>query len=328
MILAGDIGGTNTRLALFDPSGDRLEPELITVYPSREYGDLAGIIREFLKNVDEPPFYVCLGVAGPVKDGRSEATNLPWVIDSRQIAEELDLGTVKIINDLEANAHGISVLEPDDLARLNEGDADSGGNMALVAAGTGLGVAGIAKAGKQYLTIPSEGGHTDFAPRNPLEVDLLIYLMKRHTHVSYERVISGPGLYSIYQFLRDEGRGEEEAWLAELISWEDPPAVISRTALEGNSELCQRALNMFVSIFGAKAGNVALYFMATGGLFVGGGIAPKIVRKLEGRTFMDAFLSKGRMGSLLKTIPVHVILNDKTALLGAASLAVQRLYGR
>jgi glucokinase len=207
MILAGDIGGTNTRLALFDPSGDRLEPELITVYPSREYGDLTGIIREFLKNVDEPPFYVCLGLAGPVKDGRSEATNLPWVIDSRQIAEELDLGTVEIINDLEANAYGISVLEPDDLARLNEGDADSEGNRVLVAAGTGLGVAGIAKAGKQYLPIPSEGGHTDFAPRNPLEVDLLIYLLERHDHVSYERVISGPGHFCFGSWRQDGKRG-------------------------------------------------------------------------------------------------------------------------
>jgi glucokinase len=328
LILAGDIGGTNTRLALFDPAEGRLEPEFIRVYPSREYQGLTQIIHEFLKDISEPPLYVCLGVACPIRGGRCEATNLPWVIDTERISEELDLAMVEIINDLEANAYGISVLEPEDFARLNEGDACSKGNQALVAAGTGFGVVGIARAEKHHLLIPSEGGHTDFAPRNPLEVDLLSYLMERYAHVSFERVISGPGLYNIYQFLRDTGRGEEQDWLAEFISREDPPIVISRTALQGKSELCKRSLDLFVSIYGAKAGNVALDFMATGGLFVGGGIAPKIIRKLEEPTFMNAFLSKGRMESLLKTIPVHVILNDETALLGAANLAMQRLHDR
>jgi glucokinase len=328
MILAGDIGGTNTRLALFNLAGGKMKLDRITIYPSGKFGGLTQIIREFLEDVETLPFYACLGVAGPIVEGRSEATNLPWVIDAERIAEELNLTTVEIINDLEANAYGISILETEDFAVINEGDARSKGNQALVAAGTGFGEAGIARAGTRYLPIPSEGGHADFAPRNPLEVDLLFYLQKKWDHVSWERVLSGPGLYNIYRFLRDTKRVEEEDWLREQISRDDPPEVISRTALKGKSELCDRALEMFVSIFGAKAGNVALEFLATGGLFVGGGIAPKIISKLKGPGFMGAFLSKGRMESLLETIPVHVILNDKTALLGAASLAIRRLYDR
>lgn len=325
MILAGDIGGTHTRLALFDTTGGRLEPKVVKVYASAEYDSLIQILREFLKDIQELPHYVCLGVAGPVREGRSRATNLQWVIDSMEIAGGLGLARVEIINDLEAQAYGISVLGSEDFIRLNEGDARSKGNQAIVSAGTGFGVAGIVRLGTRHLPVPSEGGHTDFAPRDPLEVELLLHLREKFDHVSYERVISGPGLTNIYRFLRDTGRGEEPDWLAGMMSREDPPAVISRTALAGQSDLCEQALDMFVSSLGAKAGNVALEFMATGGLFVGGGIVQKIKDKLQGTTFMEAFLSKGRMKSLLETVPVHVILNDNTALLGAGRLAVERL---
>ncbi len=325
MILAGDVGGTNTRLALYDPGGGRLTPVISKNYPSPKYEGVTDIIREFLEDVPDPPFYVCLGVAGPIREGRSSATNLPWVIESARIAEDLGLGMVEIINDLEALAHGISILEPDDFVILNEGDEDPNGNRALVAAGTGFGVAGLVRESRGYRPFPSEGGHTDFAPRGPLETDLLAYLAERHDHVSYERVISGPGLTNIYRFLRDTGRCEEPDWLAEMVSGDDPPAVTSSAALEGKSELCKKALDLFVSVMGAKAGNVALEFMATGGLFIGGGIAPKIIDELLEPTFMDAFRAKGRMKSLLEAVPVQVIRNDQAALLGAASLSIRRL---
>jgi glucokinase len=326
MILAGDIGGTSTRLALFELEGNQPKLVVMDVVPSREYESLEAIVRRFVKAHKPPIEYACFGVAGPVKHGRSEISNLRWIVEAHQLATELGLETVKLINDLEASAYGIHLLQPKDFVVLNEGTPDAGGNAALISAGTGLGEAGLHWEGNHYQPFPSEGGHADFAPRNELETELLIYLLKRYEHVSFERVLSGSGLYEIYKFLRDTNRGNEPAWLVERMRQDDPSAVISGAALEGSSELCVKALDVFVSVYGAEAGNLALKLLAIGGVFVGGGIAPKIIQKLKDSIFMKAFLAKGRMKSLLEAIPVRVILDDKTALIGAARLASLEIF--
>ena len=330
MILAGDIGGTNTRLALFQAHGDKLDPILVprgsanesATFPSKDYPNLEAIVAKFRSTHPQPITHACFGIAGPVKHGRCEATNLAWVVDAQILASELGLPTVGLINDLEANALGISVLKPTDFLLLNPGEPQAEGNAALISAGTGLGEAGLYWNGRAYRSIASEGGHSDFAPRDELEIDLLRYLMAQFGRVSWERVLSGPGLYNIYKFLRDTGRGTEPDWLAAEIQHQNPPSVITQAALARQSTLCESTLDLFISIYGAEAGNLALTIKATGGLFIGGGIAPKIIAPISGSTtFMDAFTAKGRMRSLLKAIPVRVILNDKTALLGAAVAA-------
>jgi len=256
-----------------------------------------------------------------VVDGRVKTPNLPWEVDAREIAAELGLKQVELVNDLLANAHGIALLEPSDFVVINAGSAHASGNRALISAGTGLGEAGLLAEEKGYRPFPSEGGHSDFGPRNELELELSRYLMRRYGHVSYERVLSGPGLYNIYQFLRETGRGEEPTWLTDQIAAGDPSAVIAKSGLDGTAQICVHALDMFVSIYGAEAGNLSLKLVATGGTFVGGGIAPKIIEKLRGSAFMDAFKAKGRLAELLQDIPVRVITNDKTALLGAGRVA-------
>jgi len=322
MILAGDIGGTKTRLALFTAVGERLESLAEEIFPSREHGGLDEIVRTFVSKQQVSVTHAGFGVAGPVKHGRCETTNLPWVVDARQLAGQLGIASVVLINDLEANAYGVAALEAKDFVILNQGAPDAEGNAAIIAAGTGLGEAGFYWDGAQHHPFACEGGHGDFAPRNELELELLRYLLTRFTHVSYERVLSGPGLYNIYQFLRDTGRSKEPVWLAEELRQQDPAATISQAALTSRSALCVQALDLFVSLYGAEAGNLALKVMATGGLYVGGGIAPKIMQKLEDSTFVQAFIAKGRMRPLLEAIPVRVILNDQTALLGAARCAL------
>jgi glucokinase len=321
MILAGDIGGTNTRLAFFTIAGDRLSSVVEETFPSREHSSLDEIVRQFVATHRHPVSLAGFGIAGPVKGGRSETTNLPWMVDAQQLAGELGLPTVALINDLEANAYGIAALETKDFVILNPGAPKAIGNAAIIAAGTGLGEAGFYWDGKLPLPFACEGGHSDFAPRNEIEIELLRYLLGKFGHVSYERVLSGPGLYNIYQFLRDTGHGEEPVWLADEMRERDPAAVISQTALAGRSALCVHALNLFVSLYGAEAGNLALKVMAIGGVFVGGGIAPKILPKLQEPLFMEAFVAKGRMQPLLEAMPVAVILNDHTALFGAARCA-------
>jgi glucokinase len=322
MILAGDIGGTNARLAFFDGTADHLRPVHIEIFPSPQFSGLGDIVKKFLSAHAVAVDAAAFGLPGAVVNGRVEATNLPWVVDARQMADDLGIGAVTLINDLFANAHGIALLEESDFVVLNPGVSSMTGNRALLSAGTGLGEAGLYADGHGgYHPFPSEGGHSDFAPRTDLEVDLLRYLMGRFEHVSYERVLSGPGLHNIYQFLRDTGRGEEPAWLAEQIGQGDPSAAISKSALEGTSAICVQALDIFVCLYGAEAGNLALKMLATGGIYVGGGIAPKIIRKLSSTAFMKSFTAKGRAGALLKDIPVRVITNDKTALLGAGRVA-------
>lgn len=321
MILAGDIGGTNTRLAFFKTDGDRMQVVAEGILPSREHAGLEAALRKFVSLHPLPIDQACFGVAGPVRNGRCEATNLAWVVDARQVARELGLGTVGLINDLEANAYGIAALEAKDFFTLNAGAPDAEGNQAIISAGTGLGEAGLYWDGKAHQPFAAEGGHATFAPRNELEMELLRYLFAKYEHVSFERVVSGPGLVNIYMFLRDTGRGEEPPWLAEELRQPHPAAAITQAALEGKSPLCAQVLDLFVSIYGSEAGNLALKVMATGGVFLGGGIAPRIFRTCKDTTFMEAFTAKGRMKPLLEAIPVQVILNDKTALLGAARCA-------
>lgn len=321
MILAGDIGGTKTILALFTIDGERIVLLDEQVFPSQRYKDFLDVLQEFLRGRRYPVQHACFGVAGPVINGRCEATNLPWIVDADQISKKIGIPSVWLLNDLEATAYGALSLTEKEYCTLNQGQTDLKGNRGVIAAGTGLGEAILFWDGTKYVVSASEGGHTDFAPRNPFEIKLLEYLMKSFGRVSYERVLSGPGLLNIYQFLRDSGHGKEPLWLSERLEREDPSALISEIALSGKVDLCVKALDLFVSVYGAEAGNQALRIMAIGGIYIGGGIAPKILDKLLDGTFMKAFAEKGRFSSFMTSIPVRVILNEKTALIGAARYA-------
>jgi len=323
MILAGDIGGTSARLAYFEQKGNRLVPVVEEVKTSHNYPSLQAAVLEFKRKYSYTIACACFGVAGPVHNRRVEAPNLPWIIDANVLERELNVDTVYLINDLEANAHGLSELQDADFATLAPGEPGTKGNAAVISAGTGLGEAGLYWDGVQHHVFAAEGGHADFAPANELQVELWHYLHKKFGgHVSWERVLSGPGQHNIYEFLRDTGKGVEEPWLAEEIKAGDASAAISRNGLSGKSALCVQAVNLFVEIYGAAAGNLALQFLAVGGVFIGGGIAPKILPKLREPRFLEAFCDKGRLRPLLEEIPVRVVLNDKTALLGAGHVAM------
>ena len=322
MILAGDIGGTKTNMGLFDVSGGSLRSERQESFPSKSHGGLEDIVGKFMTDETRPVTAACFGVAGPVIGGHSVTPNLPWVVDSQSLASMLRLDSVILLNDLESTAYGLTELKPEEMATLNSGTGASG-NAALIAAGTGLGVASLFWDGDSFLPSASEGGHMDFAPRNETEIGLLQFLLAEYQHISVERVLSGPGLYNIYRFLSSSGRGEETPEVEERMLHDDPSSVIANAALEGESELCVKALDIFAAIYGAVAGNIALLLKATGGVFIGGGIAPKILEKLKDGTFMRAFLDKGRLTPLLEEVRVQVVLNDKTALLGAARVAAR-----
>jgi glucokinase len=324
MILAGDIGATNSRLAVFAEHGGHLKPVVEATYPSQTHANLETIVATFLSAHGLPIEVACFGIAGPVRHGRSDATNLPWDVDAQDLMRALQLRHVKLLNDLEAHAYGLVMLAPEDLVTVNQGALDASGNAAVIAAGTGLGEAGLYWNGQQHLPFAGEGGHTSFAPGDALQIELLRFLSHEFGHVSWERVLSGPGLYNIYRFLRDTGRGEEPDWLADEMRQHDPPAVISEAALANTSALCRQALDLFVALYGAEAGNMALKLMATAGVYVGGGIAPKIIPRLTDAIFMEAFVGKGRLKPLLQKIPVRIILNDKVALMGAARFATLR----
>lgn len=323
MILAGDIGGTHTRLAFFELHRNRPVPMLEVVYPSREHNGLESILEKFLSAHTLPVERAGFGIAGIVRNGRCEAVNLPWIVDAAQLARFLHLRRIALVNDLEATAIGVSVLQPDEYHVLQPGAAQAGGNMAVIAAGTGLGQAGMYWDGRQYHPFATEGGHVDFAPRQDIEMELCRYLRAQFGRVSAERVVSGPGLEQIFEFLKTAGHGEEPAWLSEQRQTQDAPAAIAHAALERKDPLSEKALDLFVSLYGAEAGNLALKTMALAGVWVGGGIAPKILKKLEEPGFLQAFTDKGRLKPLMETIPVRVILNTKTALLGAALRAAR-----
>jgi glucokinase len=322
LVLAGDIGGTKTSLALFSINGDKLRIEAEQNFLSKKYSGLSPILDEFRVRNNESIDAACFGVAGPVVDGHVKTTNLPWIIDSQALRAALKTETVYLLNDLEATAYGVFTLENEEFHALNEGTMHYTGNKALIAAGTGLGQAILYDNGRHFHALPSEGGHADFAPRNELEIELLRYLLKRFTHVSYERVLSGPGLVNIYRFLK-EGRGmAEPPLLAErFAAGDDPAAVIATAALAKEAEICCAALDLFVSIYGAEAGNMALRFKSVRGLYVGGGIAPKILDKLKDGTFMRSFIDKGRYTEFLAAMSVQVVLNPQAGLRGAAYYA-------
>jgi glucokinase len=321
VILAGDVGGTKTALALFEERGRALAVVRERVLASHGHATLEDAIRQFL--LEGPAVSVdaaCVGVAGPVIDGRCTATNLPWVIDEASLAARISTRRVRLVNDLEATGHGVLGLSPSALAPLQTGSPRKG-TMALIAAGTGLGEVLLVWDGRRHRVVGSEGGHTDFAPRTDLEGDLLQFLRKEFGRVSYERVVSGPGLYNIYRFLLATDGAPEGEWLRSRMESGDPSAVVAEAALDRGDPRAVQALDLFVSIYGAEAGNLALKALAVGGVFVGGGIAPKIRAKLEDGTFVSAFRDKGRLGEMMASIPVHLVLEPRAALLGAAAIA-------
>ena len=316
VIVAGDVGGTHARIGVFS-AGVEL-PALIRsqVFASRQFATLVDVVKQFLGEAGETAEIFCFGVAGPVDGGVAHPTNLPWVLDEREMAGALG-APVLLINDLEANAYGVPMLAASDMTTLQEGEPGKRANAVVVSAGTGLGEAGLYWDGTVQRPFACEGGHASFAPENAQQIALLEFLAREFGHVSWERVLSGPGLYNIYRFLRDTGQGSEPEWLTAVLK-DEPAAAISDAAAHGKSELCQKAIDLFVAIYGAEAGNMALKTLALAGVYLGGGIAPKMLGKLKEGPFRKAFAAKGRMRELLEKVPIHVITNDQTALRGAA----------
>jgi glucokinase len=321
LLLAGDIGGTKTSLAVFSSEAGPRAPLTEITFTSADYSSLEELVRAFLTQVPWKVDGASFGVAGPVVSGRAKITNLPWAIDEAHLRKALKLPSVRLLNDLAAIAHAVPILEPGDLHTLNPGRSEPRGTRAVIAPGTGLGEAFLAWEGSRYRAYASEGGHVDFAPTDALELELLRYLLERYEHVSYERVCSGIGIPNIYSFLNQSGRAKEPAWLKEqLASAPDATPIIVDAALDEKRPcaICTETLNVFIRILGAAAGNLALSVLATGGIYLGGGIPPRILPLLRNERFLQAFTSKGRMSKLLARVPVQVILNPKSALLGAA----------
>lgn len=317
MLLAGDIGGTKTHLALYSPAGGAV-PQAEATYPSAEYDSLEAIATRFVAENKARVDRATFGVAGPVSGGQAAITNLPWLITEARLRAALDVGEVTLLNDLEATAYGIAHLAPPDLASLN-GMAPRDGTRGVIAAGTGLGEAVLFQREGRYQVIASEGGHVDFAPTNLVQIGLLQALLARFGHVSYERVCSGIGIPNVYGYFRENRYAEELPEVAEVLrQGRDATPAIVQNALAGRCEICMATLNTFVSILGAEAGNLALKVYAEGGVYIGGGIPPRILPKLQDGTFMAAYLHKGRFADQLARFPVNVILKRDTALLGAA----------
>ncbi len=313
MYLSGDIGGTKTYLVLRDQEGETLREKK---FPSQNYQQFSVILEEFLTGMSSVIKKACFGIAGPVKNNQCHTTNLPWEVDGGKISKKFQIPHLVLLNDLEANAYGIRTLSDEKFAVLNEGVSEKG-NQALLSAGTGLGEAGIFFHQEHLIPFPSEGGHVDFSPRNSLEIELLQFLLKRFDHVSYERVLSGMGLENLFDFFVEEKKEVPEESIQEQFQHENRGKVITTNALNGRCGVCEKTLDLFVSLYGAEAGNVALKYLPIGGLYIGGGIAPKILKKMQEETFMKSFIKKGRLQDILKAIPVKVILEENTALHGA-----------
>jgi glucokinase len=324
MILAGDVGGTNTRLGLFRQEARGMVPVVEERYPSQEFKSLEAIVREFVSAHRGRIGGCAVGVAGPVADGRSQVVNLRWSVDRRRLARALGLGAdrVHVLNDLEATAWGLVWLPPRKLRTLTPGLRAGSGNAALIAAGTGLGMALLIRERDGFRPYPSEGGHQQFGPRDELEIELLRFLMRRLGRVSVERLVSGPAISAIYRFLLERRRQREPDWLGRrLAAGEDPNALITEVGLAGEDAVARETLELFVSLYGAAAGDLALVAKATGGVYVGGGIAPRMLPLLESGGFVRAFRDKGRLTPLVETIPIKVIVEPRTALIGAAARA-------
>jgi glucokinase len=332
MILAGDVGGTKVHLALYDFAGGQLHPTRDEKFPAHQFGSLDEIVNKFLAGDETHPadkrediLAACFGCPGPVRDGRLKLTNLPWVLDVRDLTKSLSIKHIFLINDLEANGYGIPELAADKVFTLHQGDTEAAGHRGLIAAGTGLGEALLIWDGEKHRPIPSEGGHCDFAARSNREIAMLEYLRSTlKGRVSFERVVSGLGIKNIYSFLRDVEKIDEPKWLRDRMACEDPNAVIGECAEDGSSSICFETMKTFASAYGAEAGNLALKVLATGGMYLGGGIAPKTLKTMQNGFFMQAFLDKGRLSPLLQAIPVRIILDDSCALLGAAAYAEAR----
>lgn len=323
MLVAGDIGGTKTDLALFSKETGPRRPLAEASFPSSQYPSLEATVREFLRQAGQPVTIGSFGVAGPVVGGRAKVTNLPWIVDAEELKRELDLEAVSLWNDLETIAAAVPILEPSDLYTLNQGEPAPQGAIAVIAPGTGLGEAYLTWDCGRYQARPSEGGHADFAPTDSLQIDLLKYLMDRYGHVSNERVCSGIGIPAIYDCLKENGYAEEPPWMAErLAGAADPTPVIVSAALDKQNpcDLCAKTLDTFISILAAEAANLSLKVLGTGGVYLAGGIPPRILPALTNGRFMRAFTHKGRMSDLTARMPVHVVLNPRVGLLGAARL--------
>lgn len=321
MILAGDIGGTKTNLAYFLAEGESLTLKVAESYPSQRYHNLEEVVGRMLSEHPAEITGAAFGIAGPVVDGRSKLTNLGWDVDSRSVSHLLHLDSVGLINDLQATAYGALRLAQNDTFVLHAGVPQPKAPIAVIAAGTGLGESALIWDGKQYRAIPSEGGHTDFGPRTEVEIDLLRFLTRKYGRVSYERIVAGPGFVNLYEFFRSRASYPEPAWLKEKLLSSDPAATISRAGVEGKDQVCTEVVETFASVYGAEAGNLALKILATGGVFVGGGIAPKILPMIQ-KHFMTAFVRKGRYTGIMNQMPVSVVLNERTALMGAAHYAL------
>lgn len=326
-ILSGDIGGTNSRLALCEVEGTVVRRDIQAIYESRRYDSLADIARDFVSEHHIEVHHACFGVPGPVQGRQAHVTNLPWQVDADDLERNLGIDSIYLLNDLEANAHGLATLSEADFRELEPGSPGATGNAGLLAAGTGLGEAGLFWDGRRHRPFACEGGHTDFAPSNDDEIELLRFLQARHgDHVSWERVISGPGLVSLYEFLLERDKDAGSKVLGEAMAEGDPAEEISNAAIRGDS-LARRTVDWFLGLYGAEAGNVALKYLATGGIYLGGGIAPKLADLLPESDFIERFRGKGRMRGLLERIGLSIVMNDKAALQGAASYAARRSRG-
>lgn len=323
VILAGDIGGTKAQLALFEDGAHPRSPVREERLPTNGSPSLDALVRQFLAGAGVKPSRCVFGIAGPVSANACITTNLPWHVDGDAMSESLG-APVQLLNDLEANAWGLSTLGPEDLLVLQPG-VPGPGNRALIAAGTGLGEAILVQDGDSWRPMASEGGHTDFGSRDSLEDELLLWLRGKYGRVSYERILSGPGLADLYRFYRETRRGQEPPEVAMAFDRaEQPAAVVTETALDGSCERARLVLDRFLQIYGAEAGNLALKALALGGIYVGGGIAPRMLPAIRRGSFMQAFFEKGRLSPVLTRIPVSVVLDPKTALWGAAARAMVR----
>lgn len=329
-VLAGDVGGTKTVLAVLEVSNDGVEVRALRTYPSRDFASLEDVVARFLAGEGRGEQPACdyggFGIAGPVRGRQAVATNLPWTVDAAVLESATGLRRVWLLNDLEANAWGIGALKDEDFCVLNEGVPHATGNRAIISAGTGLGEAGMYWDGVRYRPFASEGGHGDFAPQSDQEIALLRFLRRRYGHVSWERVVSGMGLVNIFEFLCEYRQATPPPALSAALEQGEGAAAVSRAAREDGCALCREALDMFVHLYGAEAGNHALKIMATGGVYLGGGIAPKILDRLREPPFLYAFFDKGRMAPLMRDMPVKVVLNEHAALFGPALYAFANGY--
>lgn len=324
MYVAGDIGGTKTHLLMYRKRDGTDEILREQVFDSQEYPSFSHILQQFLLGISEIIQLVCLGVAGPIKNNSCKTTNLPWFIDGKELTSTFSFAQVILLNDLEASVFGVQLLSDIDFVVINPGKVVAKGLQAIISVGTGLGEVGMMKLDDTVLSIPSEGGHVDFSPRNDLEISLLSYMLKKFDHVSYERVLSGIGLLNLFQFFVDVKREIPNPDVQFQLQTQKTGQIIIESALQNICPACVKTLDLFLSLYGAEAGNLALKYLSYGGIFLGGGIPPRIIKKLQDGTFMQSFTHKGRFSELLSEIPVKIICSDKTVLLGAKFIIMQQ----